>query len=230
MYSQHGPSQFTTIQGRRLNTENVDGNTGNALDGNQQAKLTTNYFVGDNAECDKVDLGAVFTQTCTHKKDQVVTKRNATALKNTHSVAGSTASITSGYDTVTCTNFSLHACNGMDSSTCTVKSTHINNDTTNSKPVATTGLSKLEKSKRKEEPVVYAAPSKPQFYNKYTYTVLIRDNVRVVNTKVYSSLPLHSKYMVKERVPGTNKVKLAMKSCYERFVIAIIICNYILYA
>jgi len=75
------------------------------------------------------------------------------------------------------------------------------------------------KTGEKDE-VTFVAPSKLQYYNKATYIVLINDNVKVVNTKLYASLPVRDKYMVKERVPGTNKVKLVLKSSdeNERFV------------
>ena len=201
------------------------------VENHQQIGLTTNSFAGGNAECDKVNLGGILTPatgTCTQRKNYVASKENTIALKNVHSVAGShnkpslLSSVTSGLGTATATNSSLYTCNAMDNYTCTVNTSQTKDNTTITKPVATTGLSKLEKSKSKEEPVVYAAPPKTPCYNKSTYTVLIRDSVRVVNTKVYSSLPLHSKYMVKERIPGTNKVKLVLKSCCERFVVATI--------
>ena len=73
---------------------------------------------------------------------------------------------------------------------------------------------------REKHDAAFAAPSKPQYYNKTTYIVLVRDSVKVVNTKLYASLPVRNKYMVKERIPGTNKVKLVLKSSdeNERFV------------
>ncbi|XP_065897065.1 serine/threonine-protein kinase pakF-like isoform X3 [Dysidea avara] len=70
------------------------------------------------------------------------------------------------------------------------------------------------KTKEKNE-ATFVAPSKPQYYNKATYIVLIGDSVKPVNTKLYASLPVRDKYMVKERIPGTNKVKLVLKSSDE---------------
>ena len=76
-----------------------------------------------------------------------------------------------------------------------------------------------EKTIQKNEGIL-AVPSKPQYYHKSTYVVLIRDDVKVVDTKLYASLPSRNKYIVKERIPGMNKVKLALKSSDEdeRFV------------
>ena len=51
-------------------------------------------------------------------------------------------------------------------------------------------------------------------FNKPSYPVLIGNNVVVCNTKLFASLPLHDKYMVKERVHGISGVraKLVLKS------------------
>jgi len=186
--------------------------------GYSEVKNCKKTFAGVDAE---QDIGLILTpttETSTQRKDHPVTVKN-TVLKNNHSSPDpyvKLSLLSSGYATSTVTNSFLHTSNAMDNFSCTIKSSQSKDNASITKPIATTKCTKFEKSKQKEEPVVYAAPSKPQFYNKSTYMVLIRDNVRVVNTKVYSSLPLHSKYMVKERTPGTNKVKLALKSCYER--------------
>ena len=72
-----------------------------------------------------------------------------------------------------------------------------------------------EANEQYNKETTFVAPSKPQYYSKATYIVLIGDNVKVVNTKLYASLPVRDKYMVKERIPGTNKVKLVLKSSDE---------------
>lgn len=53
-------------------------------------------------------------------------------------------------------------------------------------------------------------------FNKPSYPVLIGNNVVVCDTKLFASLPLHDKYMVKERVQGVSGVraKLLLKSTY----------------
>ena len=57
-------------------------------------------------------------------------------------------------------------------------------------------------------------------YNKPTYPVLIGSYVRVYMTKLFAILPQHSKFMVKERLPGMAKVKLTLKSSFsqERYI------------
>ena len=60
-------------------------------------------------------------------------------------------------------------------------------------------------------------------YKKATYTVLIGNTVRVCNTKLYASLPLCNKCMVKERVKdssGTTRVKLKLMTFDSRLVFA----------
>ena len=57
------------------------------------------------------------------------------------------------------------------------------------------------------------------YYKKATYAVLIGDTVRVCNTKLYASLPLCNKCMVKERVKdssGATRVKLKLKTFDSR--------------
>ena len=56
---------------------------------------------------------------------------------------------------------------------------------------------------------------------KQTYTVVIGHRVRTVNTKLYSSMPLRNKFMVKQReqnLYGVTRVKLVLKSSYDRLV------------
>jgi len=57
-------------------------------------------------------------------------------------------------------------------------------------------------------------------YNKPTYPVLVGNYVRVYMTKFFAILPRHSKFMVKERLPGMAKVKLTLKCSFqqERFL------------
>ena len=58
-------------------------------------------------------------------------------------------------------------------------------------------------------------------YRKTTYAVLIGDTVRVCNTKVYASLPLCNKCMVKERIKdafGNTRVKMSLKVLHSRLV------------
>ena len=60
-----------------------------------------------------------------------------------------------------------------------------------------------------------------EYYKKATYAVLIGNTVRVCNTKLYASLPLCNKCMVKERVKdssGTTRVKLKLKTFDNRLV------------
>ena len=57
-------------------------------------------------------------------------------------------------------------------------------------------------------------------YKKPTYVVLVGDTVRKCNTKLYSSLPLRNKFMVKQRVQdstGATRIKLVLKSGHERY-------------
>ena len=59
------------------------------------------------------------------------------------------------------------------------------------------------------------------YYKKATYAVLIGNTVRVCNTKLYASLPLCNKYMVKEKIKdasGNARVKLSLKTFYNRLV------------
>ena len=52
-----------------------------------------------------------------------------------------------------------------------------------------------------------------------SYEVLIGQSVRTVNTKLYSSLPVRNKFMVKQREQnlfGRTVVKLVLKSSHER--------------
>ena len=56
-------------------------------------------------------------------------------------------------------------------------------------------------------------------YNKPSYVVLVGDTVRRCNTKLYASLPLQNKFMVKQRVQdstGATRIKLVLKSGHER--------------
>ena len=58
-------------------------------------------------------------------------------------------------------------------------------------------------------------------YKKPLYVVLVGDRVRKCNTKLYASLPLQNKYMVKQRVQdstGATRIKLILKSNHERYV------------
>lgn len=59
------------------------------------------------------------------------------------------------------------------------------------------------------------------YYKKATYTVLIGDTVRVCSTKLYATLPLHNKCMVKERIKdalGNTRVKLSLRT-FNRLVL-----------
>ena len=59
-------------------------------------------------------------------------------------------------------------------------------------------------------------------YKKSTYVVLVGDRLRTCNTKLYASLPLQNKYMVKQRVQdstGATKIKLVLKSTHERYTL-----------
>ena len=55
-------------------------------------------------------------------------------------------------------------------------------------------------------------------YNKPFYAVVVGNCVKVYDTKLYASLPIHNKYMVKERVhnaTGNTKIKLTLKSSFS---------------
>ena len=69
-------------------------------------------------------------------------------------------------------------------------------------------------------------------YKKLTYAVLVGDTVRTCNTKLYASLPLPDKYMVKQRVQyasGVTRIKLVLKSSHGRLTMcAIILAIYIM--
>ena len=203
----------------------TDQNNGNQFNGDtqshginpantQNAKLTSNDFINDDAECDKINVNAIaatgttetaanFTTTGTPRKDDKLASANSNhhtlvACANTPFVSNS----------VTVNN--PHTIYALKN--CTAPST-MAKETKDNSPIV--NPARPPKPARKDEPADVAPPRRPQFYNKPTYVVLIGDNLRVVNTKVYSSLPLQSKYMVKERITGTNKVKLVLKS---RFV------------
>ena len=66
--------------------------------------------------------------------------------------------------------------------------------------------------------------------HKQSYTVLIGNSVRPVNTKLYASLPLQNKFMVKQQeqnVYGSTIVRLVLKSSHERLVLSMnILCHY----
>ena len=54
-----------------------------------------------------------------------------------------------------------------------------------------------------------------------SYVVLVGSSIRTVNTKLYTSLPVYNKFMVKQREQnlfGVTKVKLVLKSSHERLV------------
>lgn len=144
------------------------------------------------------------------KSAKTALKSNLLSIDNFPATSSLVTSVMSGYGTATATNMSTHACEMMENNTCTP--THSSTTKIIPKAVAANGF---EETKRQKAPVVFAAPPKPQYYSKSTYAVLIQGSIREVNTKVYSSLPIHSKYLVKERIPGTTKAKLAMKSCYD---------------
>ena len=58
-------------------------------------------------------------------------------------------------------------------------------------------------------------------YRKTSYAVLIGNTVRVYDTKMYASLPLHNKCMVKERIKdasGNTRVKMSLKTLKSRLV------------
>ena len=59
-------------------------------------------------------------------------------------------------------------------------------------------------------------------YNKSTYTVLVGNSVKVYSTKL-SSLPHHNKFMVKERMKETNKVKLILISDAVQRCVAMVV-------
>ena len=66
--------------------------------------------------------------------------------------------------------------------------------------------------------------------HKQSYTVLIGNSVRPVNAKLYASLPLQNKFMVKQQeqnVYGSTVVRLVLKSSHERLVLSMnILCHY----
>ena len=65
----------------------------------------------------------------------------------------------------------------------------------------------------------YVVTSCSDGYKKPSYVVLVGDRVRTCNTKLYASLPLQNKYMVKQRVQdstGATRIKLVLKSSHER--------------
>ena len=65
--------------------------------------------------------------------------------------------------------------------------------------------------------------------HKQSYTVLIGNSVRPVNAKLYASLPLRNKFMVKQQeqnVYGSTIVRLVLKSSHERLVLSVNMCLY----
>ena len=64
---------------------------------------------------------------------------------------------------------------------------------------------------------------------KQSYVVLIGKSVRTVNTKLYASLPVQNRFMVKQREQnlfGRTIVKLVLKSSHDRLVF-LIWCDYL---
>ena len=60
--------------------------------------------------------------------------------------------------------------------------------------------------------------------HKQSYAVLVGNSVRPVNTKLYASLPLRNKFLVKQQernVYGSTIVKLVLKSSHERLAVKI---------
>ena len=60
--------------------------------------------------------------------------------------------------------------------------------------------------------------------HKQSYIVLVGNSVRPVNTKLYASLPLRNKFLVKQQernVYGSTIVKLVLKSSHERLAVKI---------
>ena len=65
-----------------------------------------------------------------------------------------------------------------------------------------------------------------EYYKKETYAVLIGDTVRVYNTKLYASLPMCNKFMVKERVKDSSGMaRVKLKTFESRFVFSFTISS-----
>ena len=67
-------------------------------------------------------------------------------------------------------------------------------------------------------------------YKKLSYAVLVGNTVRTCNTKLYASLPLQNKYMVKQRVQdtsGATRIKLILKSSHIHERLTIYMFTYI---
>ena len=80
--------------------------------------------------------------------------------------------------------------------------------------------------------VTTVAVEESQVGQRQSYVVLVGSTVRRVNTKLYSSLPVQNKFMVKQREQnlfGVTKVKLVLKSSNERLVFLNIIILAILF-
>ena len=80
--------------------------------------------------------------------------------------------------------------------------------------------------------ITSVAVEETEIGSKQSYAVLIGQSVRTVNTKLYASLPVRNKFMVKQREQnlfGRTIVKLVLKSSHERLVFLMNIeCYYLI--
>ena len=95
----------------------------------------------------------------------------------------------------------------------------------------TAGIKKVPVDSKPQEMVQTSIAISADCYKKLTYAVLVGDTVRTCNTKLYASLPLQDKYMVKQRVQypsGVTRIKLVLKSSHERLT-TYYNCSYMYY-
>ena len=74
-----------------------------------------------------------------------------------------------------------------------------------------------------------ATTNKIAGYSKSTYAVLVGNCVKVYSTRLFVSLPHHNKFMVKERIKETNKVKLALISDVAQRCVAVVVIPLTIY-
>ena len=95
-----------------------------------------------------------------------------------------------------------------------------------------TGIKKIPVDSKPQQTAENSFTITADGYKKLAYAVLVGDTVRTCNTKLYASLPLQDKYMVKQRVQyasGVTRIKLVLKSSHERLTMGtIIIAIYIM--
>ena len=167
--------------------------------------LLLNHKNGAGDNCERDNHNADHTTRSVHKSDLL-------------------HSIDSGHVTssITSTKTPILGCNATNHTTILLPSV-----STGQTLKSTTSLNTIETPIKSQKPAQKAVENPftvttcNDCYKKLSYVVLVGNTVRTCNTKLYASLPLQSKYMVKQRVQnssGVTKIQLVVKSTYERYI------------